>query len=289
MKKNNILKFGSKNLDNENWKVYHPDGAHMFTCSGKKARWYLERDLAIEVDDFKIQFTFEPNGHGFKENEEFGRSIRKAQCVVSGVKNDLQRHHIVPYCYRSHFPQQYKSKNHHDVVLIEHDLHAQYEIEATKYKDVLADTYGIKKIVEYNKAYSILLRQFNREKIISLSKISAIFKGYGKLNQEIIYENLLYVSEQTGIDFNFLKNINYIQLLKLYRLLQEKYNNELNMFKARHAQYYDHGWHMVQKLNSDEKIQEFVKLWRQHFIDTMNPQYMPHGWSINFRHKTQLY
>lgn len=287
-KRNNILKIGGKNLDGENWKVYHPDGTHMFTCGGKKARWYLDRDLAIEIGDNKIQFNFEPNGYGFADNEEFGRSVRKAQCVVSGVQRDLQRHHIVPYCYRSHFPSIYKSKNHHDVVLIEHDLHAEYEIEAMKYKDELAEIYGVKKISEFNKAYSQLLREFNREKIISLSKLNAIFQGYGKLSEEIIYDNLKYVSEHADIDFNFLKKVNYIQLMKLYKILQEKYNQELNQFKTRHAQFYDHGWHLVKKLDTDEKIETFVKMWRQHFIDTMNPQYMPDGWSIDFRHKTRV-
>ena len=40
--------------------------------------------------------------------------------------------------------------------------------------------------------------------------------------------------------------------------------------------------------DTEEKIMEFVKLWRTHFIETMKPKYMPQGWSINFRIKTKL-
>ncbi len=63
--RNNILKVGSKNLNAENWEVYHPDGTHMFTCGEKKATWYLDKDLAKRTEDGKIQLTFEPKGNGF--------------------------------------------------------------------------------------------------------------------------------------------------------------------------------------------------------------------------------
>jgi hypothetical protein len=32
----------------------------------------------------------------------------------------------------------------------------------------------------------------------------------------------------------------------------------------------------------------FVKLWRQHFIDTMEPKFMPTGWSVDYKTKTNL-
>jgi hypothetical protein len=287
-KKNNILKRGSKNLDLENWKVFHPNGKHMFTCSGKKARWYLDRDLAIQIDEYKMQFTFSPNGYGFADNEEFGKSIREAKCVVSGIKDDLQRHHIVPYCYRKHFPFKYKSKNHHDVVLMNHDIHAEYEIEASKYKDELAKKYNIKTIGEYNKAYSQMIRDVNRDKSVLLGKISTILKGYKKISRDIIIDNLKFISNQLSIDYEFMMNINYIQLLKLYKILQKEYNKEYNQFKERHAKYYDHGWHLVSKLNTEDKIKEFIILWRKHFINIMQPKHMPDGWSINFRCETQI-
>ena len=101
--RNNILKVGSKNLNAENWEVYHPDGTHMFTCGEKKATWYLDRDLAKRMADGKIILTFKPKGNGFEADEVFGKSIRESICVVTGVDEDLQRHHIVPYCYRIYF------------------------------------------------------------------------------------------------------------------------------------------------------------------------------------------
>ena len=282
------LKLGGNNLDYENWRVYHPSGRHMFTCGGKKARWYLERDLAKEIGDFQIILNFEPNGHGFEDNEDFGRSIREIQCVVTGIDYELQRHHIVPYCYRTWFPEKYKSKNHHDVVLINKDIHADYERHATEYKDELASIYGVKRIGEFNKAYTQMLREFNRDHTIVLGKLNALFRGYGKMPHNVIHENLEDVADKIGMEVEQIKSYNYIQLYKMFTILKEEYNRELLAYQERHRRFYDHGWHLVKKLDADEKIFDFVKLWRNHFIETMRPQYMPDGWSIDFRHKTRI-
>jgi len=147
---NNILKVGSKNLNTENWKVYHPSGRHMFTCGEKKANWYLDRNLAKLIGKKKITLTFSPKGNGFEDNEEFGRSIREARCVVSGIEDGLQRHHIVPYCYRTYFPERFKSKNHHDVVLINFERHSEYEQFANSFKDEIARIFNVKTIAEFN-------------------------------------------------------------------------------------------------------------------------------------------
>lgn len=285
---NHVLKIGGKNLDYENWKVYHPNGRHMFTCGGKKANWYLSRNLAEKIGDGKIMLNFEPNGEGFEDNEDFGRSVREVRCVVTGVDYDMQRHHIVPYCYRTYFSEIYKSKNHHDVVLMNHDIHSEYERHATEFKDQLAAEYGIKTITEYNKAYTRLLREYNRDKTIILSKLTSIFRGYKKMNNDVIQKNLEEIADALDFSHDFMKSLNYLQLYKLYVELKKIYSHELQMFQERHRRFYDHGYHLVNKLDTEEKIESFVKTWRKHFIETMHPQYMPEGWSIDFRFKTRI-
>lgn len=286
--KNNILKLGSKNLNSENWKVFHPNGKHMFTCGEKKAFWYLERNLAVIYGDKSIKLTFIPRGNGFEDNEEFGRNIRIVRCVVTGIEENLQRHHIVPYCYRTYFPEEYKSKNHHDVVLINHEIHSEYEREAVLYKDEIARIYDVKTIGELNIEYTKKLRDSGKNSSILLNTIHSIFKSYDKIPYESKLEKLYFISEETGISFDVIKEWNYIQLYKFYLLLKRKQIDDIRSFKELNREQYDHGFHVVQKLDTEEKIEDFVKLWRNHFIETMKPKYMPKGWSIDFRIKTKI-
>jgi hypothetical protein len=289
MEKNNILQVGSKNLSTENWKVYHPNGRHMFTCGEKKALWYLERNLAKTINGERaIKLTFEPKGNGFEDNEIFGRSIRVVQCVVTGISEGLQRHHIVPYCYRTYFPEIYKSKNHHDVVLMNFEIHSDYEQKANVFKDEVARMYNLKTIGELNAEYTAKLRELGKPNAIILNTIHSLFKTYGRLSQEAILEKLQYLADNTCIPLETLKGYNYIQFYKLYLLLRKQHIDDLYHFKIDYRKQFDHGYHVVQKLDTEDKIEEFVKLWRNHFVDTMQPLFMPTGWSIDFRIKTKI-
>lgn len=285
---NNILKLGSSNLNAENWEVYHPNGTHMFTCGEKKAKWYLNRNLAKRTDDGKIILTFEPRGQGFYDDEIFGKTIREPICVVTGVDYDLQRHHIVPYCYRTYFPVKYKSKNHHDVVLINHEKHSEYEVEATIYKDEIAEKYGVKTINELNSEYTRKLREVGRNNAILLNTLHSIFKTHHLISSEIKFKKLKMISELSGIPLKNILKYNYIQLYKLFTLVKKQHDEIIYKFKGDNRKLYDHGYHVVRKLDTEEKIKEFVKLWRVHFIETMKPKFMPAGWSVDFRIKRNV-
>jgi hypothetical protein len=286
--KNSLLKKGSKKLNSENWRVFHPNGRHMFTCGEKKAHWYLERSLANKIGKKSIQFTFDPKGYGFDDDEEFGRSVRESKCVVSGKCDYLQRHHIVPYCYRTYFPDAFKSKNHHDVVLINHEIHSEYEQLANEYKDNIAKIYDVKTINELNSEYTTKLRSIGKQNSILVNIIYSLFKNYYDMPEHIKLEKLQFISDETEIPLEKIKKLNYIQLYKLYLNLKQKHIDDVETFKEKYRHLYDHGYHVVKKLNSEEKIEEFVKLWRNHFIQTMQPKFMPNGWSINFRIKTKI-
>ena len=204
MEKNNILQIGSKNLSSENWKVYHPSGRHMFTCGEKKAYWYLERNLAELTGERMIKLTFIPKGNGFEDNEEFGRSSRIVQCVVTGISDGLQRHHIVPYCYRTYFPEIYKSKNHHDVVLMNFEIHSEYEQKANAFKDEIARIYNVKTIGELNAEYTLKLRELGKPNAIILNTIHSIFKIYGRLSREELLDKLHYIADNSNFPFETL-------------------------------------------------------------------------------------
>lgn len=234
-----VLQIGGKKLNLENWKVYSPKGKHMFTCGEKKADWYLTKTddndipLATKIGKFKIQLNFQPNGNGFDEDEIFGLKDREVRCVVNGETDGLQRHHIVPYCYRSHFPTEYKSKNHHDVVLITYKNHEIYELEATKMKNIVAEIYNVPSFYELNLEYTKLFGSYSKNNMKIISKLYSIFGSYHKMPNDVVINTLYFVGDQLDIPRDKIIKYNYIQLYKLYLYLKDDYEKNIKKIKAK--------------------------------------------------------
>jgi len=283
-----VLRKGSKNLNIENWKVFSQEGKHMFTCGESKAHWYLNRNLAKPYGKKEIILTFRPKGYGYSNKEVFGLAGREIKCVVSGNEDNLQRHHIVPYCYRKWFPEEYKTKNHHDVVLVTYKIHEEYEKHATNEKNIIAKEFGVKTMNEFNLEYTKILCEFSGNKTKMLSRLHSIFKNYNNIPYNSIIEIFNSVEENSCFKTEFLKTLNIIQLLKVYRYLRDKHDKEFEYYKQSYRNTYDHGYHVVQHLDSHKKIQNFVVRWRKHFVETMNPQYMPKGWDVDYRVKVTI-
>lgn len=284
----NNLKHGSRNHCSENWKVYHPDGiTHMYTTNSKKAKWYLSHNYAKQRAPFEIILTFNPNGKGFHENEIFGRSPREFRCVVCGIGENLQRHHIVPYHYRKFMTEEYKSRNHHDVVIICSDHHQEYERHSDTYKDYWASYFRVSSISDINRRNSGRLHQFFNSKIKANKLIGTLLYKINEIPEERANWMILEIGKCLNIPKKEIVTYTLDQLNNIYenlnaRISEHKYNidNESNKY---------HGQLVIQKLDSHNKLRKFIKAWRKHFLKKMNPQYMPEGWTVRFRTKSKIY
>jgi exonuclease 3'-5' domain-containing protein 2 len=124
--------------------ILNPKGEFLTWCASKKARWYLNKGRAKLVDQDKdgrltIQLEFEPKGPGVIDNPYY-REPKENKCVVCGTTDDLTRHHVVPRCYRKHFPNDVKSFASHDVLAVCHECHEKYEASADLFKvELLAE------------------------------------------------------------------------------------------------------------------------------------------------------
>lgn len=275
------LKDGSRKFDtSDNWKVFHPNGKHMFTTSKRKADWYLRKTAAVVVGDNEIQLIRIPNGEGFADHEIFGLLPRVNQCVVCAALENLQRHHVVPYHYRKFMPVDYKSRNHHDVVLICRKHHEQYEVIAKDYKTYIARKYDVGTIEELNNAYITTVVERLRRKFKISKLLNTIIRDY---NEIPINKIEVIANELTSmLSFNVLeKTFDDLELIhkKLNKSIEREKKEVLNVDD------YFHGKMVINKFTTHEHYEEFIKGWRQHFLDTMQPQFMPIGWSINFRCK----
>lgn len=276
-----VLRNGSRKLSiDENWEVYHPEGKHMYTTSKRKIDWYINKGLGVIIGEKKLQLLFMPKGDGFQADEIFGLTARVNQCVVCGTPENLQRHHVVPYHYRKFMPIDYKSRNHHDVVLICRKHHEEYEMIAKAYKTELARKYNVGTIEELNNAYITNVVERLRRKFKISKLLNTIITGFNNIPVNKI--DVIGVELSSMLRFNILdKSFDELELLlkKVNKSIAKEKKEVMDVDE------FFHGKAIIKQFKSHDDFEIFIKGWRQHFLDTMKPEYMPLGWSINFRCK----
>ena len=252
-----------------NCEVYSPDGILMFRCDEKKANWYLNRNLAETINEnpLNIKLKFTPKGLG-NSNKPFGLNNMDNICVNCGTDEFLTRHHVVPYCYRRHFPLYLKSHNFHDVLSLCWNCHEKYERKADELKEELAKKHHVSTngiiskyniiidgVVPHNK---ITLEESQMRKIISNCNL-LLRLDKSDIPESRIAEVRQEIREFIGHDFTD-DDMREISCLKPMTL--EK----------------THGQVVMENIDN---IQEFIEMWRKHFIDNNECKFMPDNWNIN--------
>lgn len=235
-----------------NHQVLSPEGILMFRCDEKKTNWYLSRNLAEVVSDspLTIKLKFKPKGLG-NHNKTYGLIEMRNLCVNCGKDTELNRHHVVPYCYRKFFPLKLKSHNFHDVLSLCVSCHEKYERSADRLKEFLAN--------EYNAP--INGETIDNKDLIKVSKIASTLlkEDLSKLPKSRIHEL------KSTIKSKF--NIKRLTSKKLEELAKIK----ITILERTHGQ-------IVMEQITD--IQSFVEMWRDHFVTNNKCQYLPRDWSV---------
>jgi hypothetical protein len=236
-----------------NYQVLSPDNILMFRCDEKKARWYLSRNLAISIDQTTIRLLFKPQGLG-NHDKQFGLTEMKNHCVCCGIKEFLTRHHVVPHEYRRYFPLEIKSHNFHDVLSVCVTCHSNYERKADELKKKISH--------QYRSPIGGIISE--RKRILKFSKLAStlLSKDLG-----IPESRKVQIKKQ-------LKKAFYLKKLTKEKLIQISGLKSTLLKKT-------HGEIVISKCKS---LQEFVEMWRRHFVETNNPKYLPEDWSV----KTKL-
>lgn len=235
-----------------NYRVYSPDDILMFKTSKKKYDWYLRRGLAEEFEERAIRLNFTPAGYG--DATPYTRQDHVAQCVVCGTDEELTKHHVVPTCFRKHLPPWYKDHNMHDVVVICVDDHTAYEEHATMIKHRLLEEHDLtqgKSLVGCSKVPDPMREAY---KIAS-----ALTHNYDKIPEDRRAAKLQRLEEIIGHETST------EEILELSTSYVSRFQPDFAAVVA----------------NVD--VEEFVRMWRQDFIDTMEPQFMPLHWDIEYK------
>lgn len=243
-----VMREGRKGKIYDSCPMYSPGGELLCYIGVKRVKWYLKKDLA-EIEGSGIRLKFDPNGMGHI-GDDFYMTPRVNVCAVCGSEKELTIHHIVPYCYRRHFPEDIKNHSCHDLVPLCHTCHDGYEPEAMKLKKLIAEEYGIVSETRMDrrvaKAAHALLRHARKECEIPESKRLDL---------------ALRITEYFGVT----------------EISEELIMEAAGLF----SRAFDSSWKEVAGKIGD--LQGFIERWRNHFMETMKPGYMPTNWSIERR------
>jgi hypothetical protein len=239
-----------------NCKVLSPNGLLMFRCDEKRIKWYLNRDLAQLVDNNTIKLKFEPRGLG-NHGKEFGLEPMNNICVNCGTDENLTKHHIIPISYRRHFPLELKSRNFHDVLLMCLDCHHNYEKKALELKIELSD--------KYNVPFNFKQNEFQEKIKKSIYYSKMILYDSDKLPKYRKIELYNFFIQNFGEN-----SLNYLEKFSI--LNSNDYKSENNHFKL-----------LVSKIDN---LQDFIEMWRKHFIENNEVKYLPKSWNIKNKIKT---
>lgn len=230
----------------------------MSHCAQRRMDWYLKRDLAEKIDDKTFKLKFPPKGMGNSKDVEYFKEERSNHCVVCGTKENLTIHHIVPYCYRKHFPVETKSRNSFDVMCVCHECHDEYERTAEKQKRDFAKAFGI----GFDNTIDKEIRQIN--KIVGAAQ--ALQMHHTKMPVERIDELEHFLSFSFGYEVttdNVAEVIAKEQLEK-HRIQKGQDQTSKLVLEA--------------FLAEGNEIIDFILFWREHFLEHAKPQYISELW-----------
>lgn len=225
----------------------------MFRCDADRMNWYLEKGLAkLESSDPPvIQLTFKPKGPGHSGDAYFLQEF-KNRCVVCGVDDGLSHHHIVPYCYRRHFPREsYESGRwFYDVLLLCVRCHDRYERQANGLKDEIASEHGIP---------SSGVSNLGRHELMVIKSAAALVRHSHEMPAE--------------------RRKHFEDVLKAYLSVEEVTIEEAknvweNLMASQEVK--AAGVIIVSKLTD---FDGFAIRWRRHFMQHMKPRFLPEGWN----------
>ena len=247
----------------DNVEMYSPNDTLLCTISMKKAEWYIKKNLGKwKVETKAVQLLFEPKAQP-KEENTYNVTHKRNICVVCGESEDFMRHYIVPYCYRQLFPTKYKTHMPHDVVILCPDCHLQSE-QQTQMRQRELDS-------NIRKDLSTIFPRINDHALHKVrSAALALCKRGGQLPPHKVQEYEQLIKEHFDLD----------QTKGLPKEVLEKATTMETSVENR--SFIPSPDLIVSTLASNPaSIERFVFEWREFFVNTMKPRFLPVGWNIS--------
>lgn len=224
----------------DNISLLAPDDHLLARISRDRAEWYLERELAEKLGEDTVRLLFEPKGR--KVYSKYEVEPKEHKCVVCGTDQELTRHHVVPYRFRKYLPEEYKNRSIFDILPVCRPCHNDYHSAA----DVF--------IIGIFKQFNVVDR---RKEIKSIRNcVSTLSRHYDKIPEDRKTSLIARVEEHTG---------NPLDMDKLHELMEELLVEESLCLPDL-------------DLIGMYEVTAFIRMWRRHFVDTMEPKHLSQTW-----------
>lgn len=179
-------------------------------------------------------------------NDKYMLSYKYSRCVVCGIEDGLTKHHVIPYCYKRHFPKTVKDRSCYDILVLCRDCHKKYEVNSIELKKYYSNKSGL----PFNNSQN---KQLNR----ILGLVNTLLKHGHKIpndKKELMAGIIKDFYKVDCISNEFLKEI----------CINYKEN------------YIFHGKVVV---DNESDLNEFCKVWRHHFLNVMQPKFLSEHWN----------
>lgn len=234
--------------------VLAPDGERLSYMPEKRARWYVERGLAIRPDEKTIRLNFEPSGRS--KISDWYLTEHKNRCVVCGEEDTavLQKHHVVPLCLRTWMPKKITRHRSFDVLLVCRGCHEAYEIEASRLKDLLAIEVEMVRLNQTPEWRAV------ENRAGAVGTAWKIFKAPPNADADVLNSRKERILSALG------------QVPETKAQLEEL-DNEIQAARRKVAD----DWFrlLVEKHAPAEAL---IRRWRHHFVDQMRPNFLEPEW-----------
>uniref|UniRef100_A0A1A9ZM47 Exonuclease 3'-5' domain-containing protein 2 n=1 Tax=Glossina pallidipes TaxID=7398 RepID=A0A1A9ZM47_GLOPL len=250
----------------DNCLLQAPDGELLCTIDKRKAEWYLQQQLGVKIESepFTVRLNFEPASRAIGEVGRYYQTPKENRCVVCGERNAFVRKNIVPREYRKHFPVVLKSHTSHDVLLLCPKCHQISNISDYKVRNKLSEMCDAPCNYHQKVPKPAELPELRQVKMAARALLNHA--------EQIPLERRKYLETLILNHFKESEDINW----DMIREASELHTREPNENCC------THGEKVVQKFQTDfGGLKELEKLWRQHFLNTMEPKYLPPLWDVN--------
>ncbi|XP_070154995.1 exonuclease 3'-5' domain-containing protein 2 [Polyergus mexicanus] len=246
-----------------------PDGDILCTCDRKKAEWYITKKLGelVETEPYTVRLNFEPSGRALGEVGQYYTQVKINQCVVCGCTEKFIRKNVVPREYRKYFPLVMKAHQSHDVLLLCPSCHEISNNHDLQLRRKLADMCDAPLIGPMSHVRDKYMQ--NYQKLHSAVKA---LKERILLPPRRREELEKYILEHTG---------QQKITPDLLNALSEQLKNALMQPVSNQYKCQPHGLKVVQYFQKKEGgLVELERMWREHFLNKMEPKYLPSLWSV---------